>query len=366
MNICIIGSGLTALALAKNLINKKINVHIYERKKKSVLFLNRTIGITKNNLEFLNKDITHFPKKNVWPIKKIEIYSSKLKNEKILDFEKKKYDLFYMIQNEKFYKHIHTALIKSKFFKKKKIINENTYNKLLNEKKYDLIVNCELNNPISKKYFSKRINKEYYNLAYVTVLKHAKLDNHKAIQVFTKFGPIAYLPISNTETSIVCSLDTKNIRYSNDEVINLIKKYNPKLKIKEISKLSNFKLNSSNLRNYTYKNILAFGDLLHKIHPLAGQGFNMTIRDIRTLSEIIQNKIDLGLQLDSIILDEFQKKNKHINSIFLNGVDIIYEIFSLDKNISNNNFMKILKRFGKNQVFTEAFMKIADKGFSNY
>ncbi len=34
MNVCIIGGGLTSLSLAKNLINKKINVDIYQKKKK--------------------------------------------------------------------------------------------------------------------------------------------------------------------------------------------------------------------------------------------------------------------------------------------------------------------------------------------
>ena len=42
---------------------------------------------------------------------------------------------------------------------------------------------------------------------------------------------------------------------------------------------------------YYHQNILAFGDLLHRIHPLAGQGFNMTIRDIKILLKIIKNKI---------------------------------------------------------------------------
>ena len=51
------------------------------------------------------------------------------------------------------------------------------------------------------------------------------------------------------------------------------------------------------LRNY-YHNFLAFGDLLHRIHPLAGQGFNMTIRDINLLNKIIDQKLRLGLQLD--------------------------------------------------------------------
>ena len=57
-----------------------------------------------------------------------------------------------------------------------------------------------------------------------------------------------------------------------------------------IKKISNFELKSSDLRSYYYQNILAFGDLLHKIHPLAGQGFNMTVRDIKVLTNIINEK----------------------------------------------------------------------------
>ena len=43
------------------------------------------------------------------------------------------------------------------------------------------------------------------------------------------------------------------------------------------------------LRNYTHDNILAFGDLIHRIHPLAGQGFNMTIRDLINLEKTLKN-----------------------------------------------------------------------------
>ena len=46
------------------------------------------------------------------------------------------------------------------------------------------------------------------------------------------------------------------------------------------------------MRSYYYKNILAFGDMLHRLHPLAGQGFNMTIRDIKEIYKLIQFKID--------------------------------------------------------------------------
>ncbi|MDA7750207.1 ubiquinone biosynthesis protein UbiB, partial [Candidatus Pelagibacter sp.] len=69
MNICIIGDGLTGLSLAKNLINKKINVCFYYKNKIENLSSNRTIGISKNNLEFFRKEICKIPKKNFWEIK---------------------------------------------------------------------------------------------------------------------------------------------------------------------------------------------------------------------------------------------------------------------------------------------------------
>ena len=364
MNICIIGDGLTSLTLAKNLIKKKINVHIYDQKKHVNLSTNRTIGVAKKNFEFLKKEIHKFSKKEIWKIKKIEIYSDKLKNDEILNFEKNNDDLFYMIKNDQFYKLLNNKLLKSNFFKKIIIKKNNFYEKLIKEDKYDLIINCNPNNFLSKKYFSKKIIKDYYNLAYTTILEHEKLDNNTAIQVFTKFGPIAFLPISNTKTSVVCSLENKNINYTNKDVLELIIKHNPKFKIKKIIKLNSFKLKSLNLRNYYYKNILAFGDLLHRIHPLAGQGFNMTVRDIKILSEIIQNKIDLGMQLDSLVLKEFETKTRHFNFIFSNSIDFIYEFFNFDKNIDNTSLDKILKFLGKNKSLKKTLIKFADNGFS--
>jgi 2-octaprenyl-6-methoxyphenol hydroxylase len=362
MNVCIIGDGLSSLSFANNLINKKINVHIYRKKKKNNLSLTRSIGISKNNLNFFNKEIIDIEKENTWEINKIEVYSEKLKNDKILNFEKNKNNLFYIIKNNYLYKLLNNRLLKSKLFKDKVIRNDYFYEKLLKEKKYDLIINCDSKNLIAKKFFLKRINKNYNNLAYTGILKHQKLKNNSAIQIFTKYGPIAFLPISATETSIVYSLDMNNHKYDKKKIINLIKKYNPKFKIKKISKLDNFELKASNIRHYYYNNILAFGDCLHTVHPLAGQGFNMTIRDIKVISKIIQNKIDLGLQLDSLIFEEFEKKVKHKNFIFSNGIDFIYEFFNFDKKNENNNLNKVIKILGKNKILNDLFVKYADIG----
>ena len=144
----------------------------------------------------------------------------------------------------------------------------------------------------------------------------------------------------------------------------MINKNNLKYKISKIDKLNSFELRSSNLRNYYHKNILVFGDMLHRVHPLAGQGFNMTIRDLRILTKIIEDKIELGMQLDSQIFDEFEKKTKDKNFVFSKAIDLIYESFNLDKKVQNKSFSKIIKNIGKNKNLNNYFIKLADAGIN--
>ena len=363
MNVCIIGEGLTALSLAKSLINKKINVHYYHKSRTGNFSSNRTIGISKSNFEFIKEKIFQISKNNYWKINRIEIYIDKIDTENLLRFENDKTDLFYIIKNDELLKSLNSNLIKSKFFKKI-LLKKNINKESLNKKEYDLIINCDANNFLAKKYFTKKISKNYYNLAYTTILKHKKIENNTATQIFTKQGPIAFLPISNIETSVVYSIDVKNKKFYNSDVIDLINKNNPKYKINKINKLNCFELSSSNLRNYHHKNILAFGDLLHRIHPLAGQGFNMTIRDIKILSEIIESKIELGLHIDASILTDFEKQTRNKNFIFSNGIDFIYEFFNIEKKLKIKNIAKVLKIIGKNKNFNNLLIKFADRGIN--
>ena len=134
------------------------------------------------------------------------------------------------------------------------------------------------------------------------------------------------------------------------------------LQLRKINEVKFFELESLNLRSYYNKNILAFGDLIHRIHPLAGQGFNMTIRDIKTLHNIIQNKIDLGLSLDSTINKEFENNQKHKNYIFSSGIDLIHYFFNTERKIKKDFLGKSIQFLNKNSSLNKTFAKIADEG----
>ena len=356
MKVCILGNGLVSLTLAKSLVNLGINVDIFSDQKIKKYNKIQTIGISKNNIEFFNSNILNI-KKLLWDVNNIEIFSENLKNQKILKFDDKNKRLFSVIKNYQIYSLLHSKLKKDNLVKFKKSFKKNNYTK--NE--YKLIFNCEYNHPITKKFFNKRISKNYNSFAYITMIKHKKLNsNEVATQIFTKIGPIAFLPVSLTETSVVYSIKEKQ----NINLEKLIRQYNTKYKIIKISKPENFELRLSIMRNYYHKNIIAFGELLHKIHPLAGQGFNMSIRDIKDIIKLIEFKINHGLDLDNSICKDFEKKTRHRNYIFSNGIDFIYEYFNYENKINNSILSKTVKHIGRNKFVNKYFKKFADNGIN--
>ncbi len=359
MKVCIIGNNLTSLALAKALINKEIFVDIFYKNKKINLDKTRTIGLSKSNIDYFNKNISNI-NKILWPITKIQIFSENSENEEIIGFEDKEKSLFSIMKNDKITNQLYLELKKSRFFKFKKDIGH----KVLNKTDYDLLINCDLKHEITKRYFHKKFEKEYSSIAFTTVINHKKFKfNNTASQIFTNIGPIAFLPISSEKTSIVYSIRTKNFN-TEINVESLIKKFKLNYEINNIDKVSKFKLSSLNLRHYYRNNILAFGDLLHKLHPLAGQGFNMSIRDISRLLEIINEKIELGLPLDESVCVEFQNITKSRNFIFSEGVDFIYESFN-SKDMFKKNFIdRSVRLIGKNKLMNKYFKKIADMGLN--
>ncbi len=352
MRVCILGENLTSLTLAKALLRLKIRVDIISNNKKVLYPKSRSLGISKSNIDYFNNHIVDI-KKLSWNLDKIEIFTDNIMNKNLLNFDNDRKFLFSTIKNYQLFNLLKKEVIKFKSFKKKKVFINNNY---------DLIINTDFNHYITKKFFYKRLGKDYHGSAYTTIIKHKKISNNTATQIFTINGPIAYLPISNYETSLVFSIN-KKMNFDNEFIKSQIKKFNLKYKILKISNIEKFNLSSFHLRSYYHKNILAFGDLIHRVHPLAGQGFNMTLRDIQSLVEIINDQISLGLPIDSSICREFEKKNKHKNFIFSQGIDLIYEFFNFERKTDNIFLNKTINLFGKNKSIMKTLSNIADNGY---
>ncbi|MDC3145316.1 FAD-dependent monooxygenase [Candidatus Pelagibacter sp.] len=361
MNACLIGYNLTNFLLAILLSKKGFKVDIIFEEKNIHKSKNRTIGISKKNVEFI-KSFLNVPDKYLWPIHEIEIFNLKNNPSKKIKFKDKKNENFFIIKQDYFNElsEKKCRMLKNINFKKHKA---NVILKLENQNKYNFIINSQSNNILIKKFFSNSIKKDYESTAFTVVINHKKFDNFKAIQVFTKYGPLAFLPLSSDKTSIVYSVQ-KKFRLNLYQIKNEILKYSQKYDVKKLSDLEKFDLKYSFPRKFVHKNIVCFGDALHKIHPLAGQGFNMTLRDLKLLLNLIEKKLDYGLEIDRSILAEFKDKSKHLNFIFGIGINLINEFFILDSKFNGRLSDNIFSFLDANELFKKNSISIANKGIN--
>jgi 2-octaprenyl-6-methoxyphenol hydroxylase len=356
--ICIVGDGLAGLMTALTLNNlSSLEVHLIAKKNKFKKD-NRTTAISASNYDFFNEVLSKQDKKLFWPSKKINLfYESNDQKINFLNFNEDKKNLMYVFENNK----IKEALYKE--IKKRKIkIIQKSISKPSDLDKYDLKVLCLGRS--SKIYHnivsSRSIHKDYKEIALTGYVKH-NLKEVSTSQFFLKEGPLATLPFAKNKFSFVWSVKktfiTKNINY-------IIKsKISELLKVKKINiiNVQSYPLILNLKRTYYRNNVLILGEGLHTIHPVAGQGFNLVMRDISKLKEVLKYYTGLGISIkSSSALDDFSNQRKSENIITGLGIDLAHNFFKKNKlldpfkevilkNISKNNMLKKISKFISNQ-----------------
>ena len=112
-------------------------------------------------------------------------------------------------------------------------------------------------------------------------------------QTFTSVGPLALLPMNETELTMIWSIDDAKaydyLGMNEDDFINEIhKSFGEKLpEIKFSAKRQSFPLKHLSAKTFARNNIFLVGDAAHHIHPLAGLGLNAGIGDVKSLSDLI-------------------------------------------------------------------------------
>jgi len=375
--ICIIGDGLTGLTTAAILSKQNLSIDLCSgSKKKSNNLDSRTTAISESNLQYIKNILSLSKHSFFWSCKKINLFfEDKEKIINFLNFDEKNKNFMHIFQNKDFKKKLNQIILQKsniKLIKKdiKEINSEGSFLKLENKKiLYDLIILCIGS---SSKLYSKIENgrsiiKNYEEIAVTGTVKHkAKIEN--ARQYFLKEGPLAILPFQKKSFSIVWSI---NKIYFEDNKHNLKKILMSKLitlldtkKIQTIDNIKSFPINLNLKTKYYKKNILILGDGLHSVHPLAGQGFNLVLRDIKKLSELMLMTSKLGLLFkDSLLLKNFYNSRKGENNLFGLGINLANLFFKDYKFFST--FRKEILSNVKNFSFIKKISQTtADKGIS--
>ena len=375
--ICIIGGGLTGLVTAISLSKLNCSIDLITGNAVQNLKSSRTIAVSENNFDFLNKlNISESLKREVWTCSIMKLYTE-IKNEKFskifeLNNENKQEKILYMLENSKIMKLMMSKIqqIKSISVKNHKKVSSISTSGLLksvkfnnNISKYNLVIICTgYNSSLIKNLFNDQVIKNSYKeSAITTILSHSSHKNNTVRQIFLENEILALLPISNTKTSIVWFVKN-DVRKKNDLFLKKKIKLYAKNYLKNIKFATNIEYKGLNLliRNkYYLDRILLFGDALHLMHPYVGQSFNMTLRDLICLEKILKEKISLGLDIGSLdVLSEFSNEAKPRNFSFSIGSDLLKNALSFK--VPRNNIFKILNKsnFAKDVVFD-----VANRGF---
>ena len=217
---------------------------------------------------------------------------------------------------------------------------------------------------------------DYNQTAITATLEHSKKHKGYAYQFFLNNGPLALLPMAKKKkenySSLVWTERTENIarilstKSELEEGLNkMCSKYLGDIKI--FSEPKHFPLIKTKCElSFFDRNILT-GEAARSMHPLAGQAWNQSLRDLAYIADGLAESRKFGL--DIIVcpsITALQNKRKIESDIFVDGVGLINELFIAKSPLAKGvrrNLMKVVdgKDFLKRLILNEASGGVLDK-----
>ncbi len=150
----------------------------------------------------------------------------------------------------------------------------------------------------------------YPQTAIVTMIEHSVAHDHTAFELFYPTGPFAILPMLASESGANRSAIVWTVE--NPAAAGTLK-LGPRALAAEIAKriggllgevtviapAASYPLGYHHAATYEAERLVLIGDAAHGIHPIAGQGLNMGLRDVAALAEVLVDSARLGLDLGS-------------------------------------------------------------------
>lgn len=174
----------------------------------------------------------------------------------------------------------------------------------------------------------------YDQKAVVTTFKHELPHDGVAHQIFFAGGPLALLPLTHQRCSIVWSDTARAIDAAMqlDEAAftaELSRRIGGFLgEISLCAPRQAFPLNLQMADRYTDQRLVLVGDTAHAIHPIAGQGLNMGLRDAAALADVVAESRSVGLDLGGAAIGDYEAWRNFDNKMLGVTTDMLNRLFS--------------------------------------
>ena len=178
---------------------------------------------------------------------------------------------------------------------------------------------------------------DYDQAGIVATIEHEREHEGRAEQHFLPAGPFAILPLPGRRSSIVWNERRADARAllklePEDLVRQLEFRFTPKLgAIRLASRVEAFPFRFQIARRFVGERLALVGDAAHVVHPLAGQGLNLGLRDVAALAETIVAEMRLGLDPGAPApLAAYQRARRFDIAASGIGMDVMNRLFSND------------------------------------
>ncbi|MCH2038470.1 MAG: UbiH/UbiF/VisC/COQ6 family ubiquinone biosynthesis hydroxylase [Rickettsiales bacterium] len=191
--------------------------------------------------------------------------------------------------------------------------------------------------------------KDYQQVGIVCNVWHERNHHGTAVEHFMPSGPFAILPMQGGHHSSLVWTETTSLaeyylKLDSDSLLEHLKgKFGSFLgSIKIDSGIFSYPLNRVTTDTVIANRGVIIGDAAHGIHPIAGQGYNLAVRDIKDLTDTILNTASLGLDFGKHnVLKDYEAKRRFDVGSMLFATDKLNSLF-----VNQNPLIKTGRRAG--------------------